>query len=132
MRITIRKKNLDITPALREYMDEKIVRPIGKLLKRAAGYDLPILDMEVERTTQHHRKGDVYRAEANLTIGGHMIRAEAVDMDIRAACDAVHDELAREIKTFKEKNETLTKREGRRVKEDLHTDSDPDMGHREA
>lgn len=119
MRITIRQKNLEITPALQEYIDEKIVRPIGKLLSGAEESDLPILDIEVERTTKHHRKGDVYRAEANLTLGAKLIRAEAEDVDIRAACDAVHDELAREIKTFKEKHATLQKRSARKAKEEL-------------
>lgn len=120
MRVTVSKRNIEITPALRSYIEEKIVRTAERLIGRLSLSDLPILDVEVERTTRHHRKGQVYRILVNLTLGKKLIRAEATDDDIRAACDVLEEELKREIQTHKTKSLTLLKRGARQAKKDLH------------
>ncbi|OHA02951.1 MAG: ribosomal subunit interface protein [Candidatus Sungbacteria bacterium RIFCSPLOWO2_01_FULL_54_21] len=116
MRITIRQRNFTITPAFRAYMEQKIVRPAERLLASSRDEDLPLFDIEVERTTRHHRKGQVYRVEVNMTIGKKLIRAEATDEDPRSACDLLEEELKREIRSFKTKSRTLVKRGGRKAK----------------
>ena len=119
MRVTVRKKNLEMTPPLQIYIEQKIIAPMRKLLKGIELSDLPILDIEVERTTRHHRKGRVYRAGANLTLGKILIRAEAEDEDVRAACDGVEGELKREVLVYKERARALLTRRARRAKNDL-------------
>lgn len=116
MRITIRQRNFDITPSFREYMEQKIVRPVERLLASNREEDLPLFDIEVERTTRHHRKGQVYRVVVNITLGQKLLRAEATDEDPRAACDLLEEELKREIRSFKTKSRTLVKRGAREVK----------------
>lgn len=120
MRVNIRKKNLDFTPALRTYIEQKLVAPVKRLLDRRLLPDLPILDIEVERTTRHHHKGRVYRAAATLTLDHVSLRAQADGEDVRAACDGLEDELKREITTYKTKAQSLQKRGARRAKKDLH------------
>jgi len=120
MRVMIRQKNLELTLPLRTYIEQKVVLPVQKLLKRAQVSELPILDMEVERTTRHHRKGQVYRVLANLAIGRKLIRAEATDEDVRAACDLLEEELKREVQTHKTKSVALEKRGARVAKKELH------------
>src|SRR3989338_2144353 len=118
MRVTIRQKNIEITDALRVYIETKIIKSVEKLLGKAAD-GLPILDLEFTRNTQHHRKGKVYHAEANLLLGKTRLRAEVDDEDMRAACDLLEEELRREIITFKNKRRTLAKRGARRIKNQM-------------
>ncbi len=116
MRVTIRQKNLKITPVLMRYIEQKILKPIRRLLKENTAQELPILDLEFGRTTRHHRKGKVFRAQANLTLGKYLLRAEVDEEDIRAACDLLEEELEEEIRTFKGKSFSLLKRQGRSIK----------------
>lgn len=122
MRITIRQKNLEITLALRSYIESKLISPVQKLVRGIKLPDLPILDLEVGRTTQHHHKGKVYRVAANLALNGKLIRAEAEDVDVHAACDLVEDELKREITHYKTRASSLLKRGARAVKRELRFD----------
>ena len=117
MRVNIRHKDIEITDSLREYVDEKIVRPVEKLLKRADDSSDPVLDIEVSRTTQHHHKGEVFRASATLALGHRTIRASAEDTDIHAACDTLENELKREITRYKTSSLSIAKRLGRRAKQ---------------
>lgn len=114
--MNIRQKDIAMTDALREYLDMKIVRPVEKLLTRAGPDDAAMLDIEMARTTRHHRKGQVYRMAAAISLGKKILRAEATDEDPRAACDILENELKREILTHKEKSRALTKRSARKAK----------------
>lgn len=117
MRVNIRHKDIEITDSLREYVDAKIVRPVGKLFRRVDSDDAVMLDVEVARTTQHHHKGEVYRASATVAFGGKAIRASTEDSDIHAACDALEDELKREISRHRTSALSMLKRMGRRTKQ---------------
>lgn len=119
MRLTIRQRDVEMTDALREYIAQKLVRPVEKRLKRLALSDMPILDIEMSRITHHHHKGLVYAATATLAIGKHTIRAEAVDMQIHAACDALEDELTREIVAYKTRQRSVFLRGARKAKQYL-------------
>ena len=120
MRTTIRQKNLSITPSLRSYIEKKIILPVRKLFEEVSAADFPILDLEFARTTRHHRKGKVYYAEATLTIGKTVLRAEVDDEDIRAACDILHDALAREILRFKGRTTAQNRRVARQAKKERY------------
>lgn len=119
MRVTLRSKNLVVTPALRLYIEEKVLKPVRNLLRGFTQEALPILDLEFSRTTRHHRKGKVYYAEANLTLGGKLLRSEVEDEDIRSCCDILKDELEGEIKRFKQRSITRERRGARRIKKEL-------------
>lgn len=122
MRITISSKNLAVTPALRIYIEQKIFTPVRKLLRSVAETGLPILDLEFSRTTRHHQKGKVYYAEANLSLGGRMLRAKADNENIRSAIDLLQEELERQIATLKGRSRALEFRRARRAKKDLRLD----------
>ena len=122
MRVAIRSKNLDITPSLRNYVEAKVLGPVRKLLRGAAETDLPMLDLEFSRATRHHQKGRVYYAEANLTLGKRVLRAEATEEDIRVACDVLKDELDRAIRRFKNQSIARGRRDARRAKKELRFD----------
>jgi len=119
MRVTIRHKDIEMTDSLREHIERKIVEPVGKRLKREVASDAPILDIEAARISHHHHKGMVFCVSASLTIGTKLIRAEAVNAEIYAACDRLKDELLREIVGYKTKPQSLLKRGARMAKQYL-------------
>jgi len=61
--------------------------------------------VEIARTTKHHRKGDVFYAEAMFETvpGGKKMRATATAPDIRVAIDQVKEKLKKEIRRYKDK-----------------------------
>ncbi len=127
MRVTIRKKNLDITPALADYIEKKMLKPVKKLLQDVIEKELPILDLQIERTTRHHHKGEVYRMEVNLSLGKHFFNAVVDGEDIYAVCDLLEKELEREITSVKGKTRAKALRQDRRIKKELRLDSGANM-----
>lgn len=111
MKLTIRAKNLNLDPDLRDYVDEKIGETLEKLLIK----EKPPLKAGVEliRVTRHHQKGMVFRTEVNLILHGHEIIAEAGAGSIREAIDQVKDELETEIKRHRGKEKDLEIRKER-------------------
>lgn len=122
MRLTLRSKNLVVTPALETYIESKLLKPLRRLLKKAVLQELPLLDLVISRSTRHHRKGKVYRAEANLKIGKNMLRAEVEHEDVRAACDLLEEELERQVSTCKNRSRAMNFRSARQFKKDLRLD----------
>lgn len=111
MRVSIKSTGIEIAESTREYLDEKIVRLVEKLIKKD---DLVKLDLEVGRQTFHHRHGKIFRAEAELSIGSDVLYADAIGENLNEAIDLLEEELEREIKKFKEKRVAL-ERKGARV-----------------
>ncbi len=114
MKINIKATNLGLTLSLSEYIKQKI----GSLEKFLKNMDPEVIEfyVEVGRITRHHRQGDVYRAEINLSLPGRLLRAEAEEWDIRVAIDTAKDEMQREIKKYKEKQKAKYKRGAEKLK----------------
>lgn len=100
MKITIQGSNLELTPALTEYIENKI-GSLEKFLKKFSPENA-LARVDVGRLTRHHRKGIVYHVDVNLFIPGGNIRAAHDDEDVRKAIVAVKDKLQREIEKVKE------------------------------
>ena len=116
MKISLKGTNIQILESTREYVDKKLVKAAEKYLKD--GDDAVSLAVEVEKTTNHHKKGaDVFSAEANLRMGKVSLRAEATAEALNDAIDQVEEELTGEIKKFKEKKRTEMLKGARRVRE---------------
>lgn len=123
MKIDIRGTNLELTPAITEFVHEKIGSldkfiGVGWTRKEEASSRHQLVEafVEISRTTNHHRHGDVFRAEVNIKIGGRMVRAEKEDMDVRAAIDLVREELKAELQKEKGMHEAKFKRGARTMK----------------
>jgi putative sigma-54 modulation protein len=114
MKITIKTTNLKLTPEIEERIEEKI-NSVDKLLD---DMDRSVVEARVEigRTTKHHRKGDIFRAEVNLTLPGRLLRSVAEEWDLRTALDQVKNELQQEIKKYRGKKEAQYKRGARKAK----------------
>ena len=96
------KKEIDVTPALEAYLQGKFSQ-LEKFVTAVGGKNPAELTVEIGRTTNHHRKGPVYRAAAKLHLGKITIRAEKEAEDIRIAIDAAKDTLREEIEKYKDR-----------------------------
>lgn len=97
MVLNIKATNLKLTPELKEYVEKKV----GMLEKYHA--DIIKTQAEVELTTNHHLKGEIYRAELNVTVPGKLLRVEKTAKDINKALDKAKDHMAEELCRFKGK-----------------------------
>lgn len=102
VKINIQSSNLELTPALTEYIERKI-GGLEKFLKKFET-DSVLAEVDVGRSTRHHRHGRVYHVDVNLVFPGGMLRAAHDDEDVRVAVDAVKEKLKREIEKFKERH----------------------------
>lgn len=102
MKIIIKATALDLTPALKVYLEQKL-GAIGKLLRRFEKEGETELRVEIARNTRHHRHGPVFMAEANLRLPGKMLRATENHIDARAAIDRIENKLKLEVEKYKTK-----------------------------
>ena len=119
MKINLKTKNFSPTQAIKTYLEQKI-NSLDKFLPNGESISA---DIELAKTTKHHQKGDVFRAEVNLNVPGlpagrpgRLIRAAAEKWNLMVAIDTVRNELQREIRDNKEKNLSLYKRGARILK----------------
>ncbi len=97
MKIDIKGTNMELTEAIKDYVNEKI----GSLEKF---FDNIIeARVDVGKTTNHHQKGDVFRAEVNLQVPQTLLRAESEREDLYIAINEVKEEIQRQLKKYKEK-----------------------------
>ena len=78
--------------------------PLEKLIARYDPANGAEIWVEVSRTTQHHKHGDVFRVVGNLKFPGKFLRAEETGSDARAAVDAVKNTLKIEIDKYRTKS----------------------------
>ena len=91
MRIETHGQQLEVTPALRDYVESKLAR-------LARHFDQPF-DV---RTQLSLEKPD-HRAEANVLIAGRTLHADATGENMYAAIDLLADKLDRLLVKHKEK-----------------------------
>jgi ribosomal subunit interface protein len=116
MNISIKATGIELTEALASYAREKI----GSLERFLAGdREAAMAEIEIGKTTRHHKLGEYFRAEINLSYPGHNLRAETEQEDMYAAIDIAKDNLAEEIREAGKKRSTLVKRGGRLLKKFL-------------
>lgn len=101
MQIIIKATQIELTPSMTAYVEDRI-KPLEKYIERFEEGGEAIARVELARTTQHHRHGDVFCAEVNLTVDGEVIRATREGEEMYAVIDDVKDVLKSELQKFKE------------------------------
>lgn len=94
MNLNLTGHNVEITPALRDYVNSKLAR-ITRHFDNVI--DISMI-LSVEKLKQ--------KAEANVHIRGKNIFVEAADADMYASLDSLADKLDRQLLRHKEKNES--------------------------
>lgn len=101
MKINIKATGMKLTPAISEYVDKKI-----SALDKYTRHPDTVALVEVGKSTQHHKTGEIFRAEAHIIGAGIDLYAVAEQGDLYAAIDVVKDEL----------KETMLQKKDRRIK----------------
>jgi len=115
MKINLKATNFELTPAIREYVEEKI----GGLDKFIRNPDSSVQAwVEIGLTTRHHQKGDIYRAEIQIRLPRveNGIRTESERETLYAAIDDARDEMKRELLKIKGRKRSLALRGARLFK----------------
>lgn len=114
MEIKVKATNLELTEAINEYINKKV----SSLLKFSNGTDV-IAYVEVAKTTNHHKNGEVFKAEIDFRSSGHKFFVVSEKDDLYAAIDEARESMLRELTSNKDKNDTLFRRGARSVKKML-------------
>lgn len=91
MQLTLTGHHIDITPALRGYVEKKLDRILRHFDQ--------VIDVHCVLSVEKLR----HQAEATLAVSGGKLHADATDSDMYAAIDALTDKLDRLVKKHKEK-----------------------------
>jgi len=113
MNIKIQGTRIELTPEIKNYVEKKL-EAVGKLVDSSD--ETVLYEVEVGKTTEHHEKGDVYRAEVHLRKKGGNLYAAAHAEDIFAAIDKIKDEISHALSSDKEKKETLIRKGQAQIK----------------
>ncbi len=97
MNIIVNGRHLEVTPALKNYSEEKI-RKFEKFLPDGA-------DAIVTLSVEKYR----HKAEVLLKTNGVLIQAESVTGEIYSSIDEVSEKLDRQVKKYKEKHSSYRK-----------------------
>jgi len=113
MNINLKGTNISLTPAITEYTNKRL----GKISKMLSWDTSAQCDVELAKTTEHHNKGDIFKAEIHIVAAGKNLYASVEKDDLYAAIDFVRDDILRELKASKGKRISLIRRSGARVKD---------------
>jgi ribosomal subunit interface protein len=129
MKIVIKSTNIELTSALRSFIEEKIndLEKFAKVFQeeeyfgKFLGKGKPKVEawVEIAKETKHHRKGKVFCAECQMRFPRRSIRATAESDDLRSAVVQVKDDLQRQLKQYKGKIAAKIKRGERKFKKEL-------------
>ena len=109
MQINITGKNMEITPALRQYAQEKLAR-MQKYLESVS-------DVHVTLSLQKY----LHIAEITLHADGITIRAEETSEDMYTSLDLVIDKIESQVRRYKERIVAHGSRKGSRVGTSIRT-----------
>jgi len=111
MNINIKGTNLELTEAIKNYAEEKIIS-LNKFFD-----NIQTADIDVGMTSHHHQKGDIFYAEVNLAVPGKLLRVVKEEPNLYKAIDKVKDHLKVELEKMKEKMRAKDKKVLRGEKE---------------
>ncbi|HLO51649.1 MAG TPA: ribosome-associated translation inhibitor RaiA, partial [Kamptonema sp.] len=102
MKLVIQGKNIEITDAIREYVNQKIDKAVNHFQALTTEVDV---HLSVARNPRINTK---QTAEVTIYANGSVIRAEESSESLYASIDLVADKIARQLRKFKEKRQDKT------------------------
>ena len=109
----IKATGIELTPAISAYVEDKLFY-LNKYIER--GDTSAQVDVEVGKTTNHHKGGDYFRAEFRFSLEGESYYAVAEEADLYTAIDVAKDVLVREITKGRGRAKALLRRGGQIIK----------------
>ena len=114
MRHNIKTTDFSLTPAIKDYL-EKRVEHLDKFVS-SENKDVAMCYVEIGKTTNHHKSGELFRTELTIHIGSKSLRAESTQEDLYAAIDVATEGMTEELKSFKDKKGSMIKKGGAEIK----------------
>lgn len=113
MNLNIKTTNFSLTEAISDYLEKKL-----RSLDRIIDWDADNVKVETElgKISEHHNKGDIFRAEINVNRAGHFVRAVSEKSDLYAAIDDMKDQIGQALKQGKDKRKSLFRRGAGKIK----------------
>jgi len=99
MRVNIKSTKLEMTAAIKQYIETKM----AMVEKYLGDIKAANCDIEVAKAVGGQHKGEIFRAEVNLEVPHQILRVEKTEKDLYKAIDKVKDHLELIIKKYKEK-----------------------------
>lgn len=119
MRFTITGRNIEVTPGLREAVEDKL----GKLDRFFAPATEAVVRLSVQK--------DIQKIEVTIPVKGHIIRAEETSTDMYVSIDLVEEILERQLKKYKnkliDKKQSVPSFSAAFMEEETHTDDHVDI-----
>lgn len=113
----IKTTNIDLTPDVSSQVHEKL-SVIEKYLSVEGDREI-LAEVEIGLVSKHHKKGDVYRGEINVSSDGNLYRAATKKSSISEVMDELRDEIGKVIKRKTARKDSLFKKGGRLFKKML-------------
>lgn len=89
---------------------EALTKYLGQGKENARAY------VDLGKETEAHQNGKIWRADINFDVDGNRFYAKAVDDSIEKAIDQSSSDLARELQTFRKRQQSLVKKGGSVIK----------------
>ena len=113
LNIKIKTTNFDKTPAIEDYVYKKMAS-LEKFLNKEGNV---LCEVELGKTTGHHKSGEIFKAELNIVESkGRQFFIKADETDLYAAIDVMRDNAEEVIVSKKKKENSLFRRGAMRIK----------------
>jgi putative sigma-54 modulation protein len=100
MKLVIHGRNIEITDAIREHVEQKILKAVSHFKHLTNEVDVHL------SVAKNPRIGANQAAEVTLFVDGAVVRAEESSENLYASIDLVADKISRQLRKFKEKRNT--------------------------
>lgn len=98
MKLLIQGNNIEVTDAIRNYVQEKLEKAVKHFENITSKVDVHLSVARNPRISQKHT------AEVTVNTNGKVIRAQESSEDLYASIDLVSDKIARQLRKYKEKH----------------------------
>jgi len=102
MKLVIQGKNIEVTEAIREYVEQKIDKAVSHFQALTTEVDVHL------SVARNPRIASSQAAEVTVYANGSVIRAEEKSENLYASIDLVADKIARKLRKFKERKSDRT------------------------
>ena len=100
MKLVLQSKNIEITDAIRDYVNQKIEKAVSHFEHITTGIDINL------SVAKNPRIAASQVAEVTIYANGAVIRAEEASEHLYASIDLVADKISRQLRKYKERNFT--------------------------
>ena len=119
MQINLQGKGIELTDSIKDYVLKRVTNLEKLLANLEAKKGEARVSFEIIKTTNHHKAGEIFKANCSINIDGKNFYGSSDQEDLYNAIDEVKDILFNDIQKNKDRAQTLFKRGATSVKKML-------------